>query len=424
MHMKPLAHSLFISVLLLLSRSNGHAQSILTLDSCYALARMHYPQTRQFDLIRQSNTYTVENAWKAKLPQLNVGAQATWQSDVTSVPISIPNIDIPVPDKDQYNLYAEATQSINDLYTSKDRVALIEANHEVEIQKTEVEMYRLRERINQLYFGILVFNAQLQQTDLLKKDIRTGIDNATIAVENGMAIPGAVTLLEAEWLQVDQRTTEIKAGRKAYLHMLSLFSGKDIDESTTFEKPISPTRSSEISRPELKWYDLQRQTYALQSRLLTIDNLPRFSVFLRAGVGKPGLNMLHDEFDFYYLGGVRMNWNLSTRYTFQNQKHLLSLNQDGIDLMRETFLFNTNITLQQQDAEISKLEELITTDQAIIILREKITTATAVQLENGTATANDYVTHINAADKARQNLAIHEIQLQQALYNYLTTTGQ
>ena len=422
--MKPIAHSLFISILLLLYQSNGNSQTVLTLDSCYALARLHYPQIRQFDLIRQSNTYTVENAWKAKLPQLNVSAQVTYQSDVTSVPISIPNIDIPTPDKDQYNLYAEATQSINDLYTSKDRVALIEANHEVEIQKTEVELYRLRERINQLYFGILVFNAQLQQTELLKKDIRTGIDNAAIAVENGIAIPSAVTLLEAEWLQVDQRTVEIKAGRKAYMHMLSLFTGKEIDETTSFENPISPSRTTEISRPELKLYDLQRQTYDLQSRLLTIDNLPRFSVFLRAGVGKPGLNMLNDEFDVYYLGGLRMNWNLSTRYTYQNQKQLLSLYQNGIDLQRETFLFNTHITLQQQDTEITKLEELIATDQAIILLREKITTATAIQLENGTATANDYVTHINAEDKARQNLAIHQIQLQQAQYNYLTTTGQ
>jgi outer membrane protein TolC len=377
---------------------------------------MHYPLIRQFDLIRQSNTYTVENAWKARLPQLNVNAQVTYQSDVTSVPISIPNIDIPTPDKDQYNLYAEATQSINDLYTSKDRVALIEATHEVDMQKTEVELYRLRERINQLYFGILVFNAQLQQTELLQKDIRTGIDNATVAVENGIAIPSAVTLLEAESLQVDQRMVEIKAGRKAYLQMLSLFIGKDIDETTSFENPISPTRTAEISRPELKLYELQRQTYDLQSRLLTIDNLPRFSVFLRAGVGKPGLNMLNDEFDFYYLGGLRMNWNLSTRYTYQNQKQLLSLNQNGIDLQRETFYSNL-CHPEQQDTEITKLRA-VATDQAIILLLKD-------HHRHGHSTRKRpprmTTSRTSCGRQGPAKPRVHEIQ-QQAQYNFLTTT--
>jgi hypothetical protein len=91
-------------------------------------------------------------------------------------------MDIPTISKDQYRLYGEVSQSITDLFTVKDQKEYINTNSEIETQKTEVELYKLRERINNLYFGILLIDAQIQQTELLKKDIQSGIDKTNVAI--------------------------------------------------------------------------------------------------------------------------------------------------------------------------------------------------------------------------------------------------
>ena len=133
--------------------------------------------------------------------------------------------------------------------------------------------------------------------------------------------------------------------------------------------------------------------------------------------------MLSNDVQGYYIGGLRLNWNLTGFYTYNKEKKILAVNQDFIDIQRETFLFNTNLNLRQQNSEITKVQELIETDSDIISLRESVKNTTKIQLENGTATTNDYLISVNAEDQARQNLILHEIQLLMAQYNYQTMSG-
>jgi outer membrane protein TolC len=305
----------------------------------------------------------------------------------------------------------------------KDNKNLIESNMQVETQKVEVEIYKLRERINQLFFGILLIDEQLKQTDLLKKDIQSGIDKTNVAIQNGTATKSSVNILKAELLKANQRTIELKATRKGYAEMLSHFIGTAIDENTTLLKPAPQLVSNTINRPELKFYDLQKKTFDLQNKLITAKNLPRFSLFFQGGLGRPALNMLSNDVQGYYIGGLRLNWNLTGFYTYNKEKKILAVNQDFIDIQRETFLFNTNLNLRQQNSEITKVQELIETDSDIISLRESVKNTTKIQLENGTATTNDYLISVNAEDQARQNLILHEIQLLMAQYNYQTMSG-
>jgi outer membrane protein TolC len=170
-------------------------------------------------------------------------------------------------------------------------------------------------------------------------------------------------------------------------------------------------------------YDLQKKTFDVQSKLITARNLPRFSLFFQGGLGRPALNMLSNDLKGYYIGGLRLNWNLTGLYTYNKEKKILALNQNGLDIQRDVFLFNTNLNLQQQNSEVTKVQELIETDNSIITLRESIKNTTKNQLENGTVTTNDYLTAVNAQDQAQQNLLLHQIQLLMAQYNYQTTSG-
>jgi outer membrane protein TolC len=413
-----------IGVLLMCSHwAMAQQSNSLSLDNCLEMAKQNYPLIKQYTLIEKTKEYSIANAQKGYLPQFNVAGQATYQSDVTRVPISLPNVDIPTMSKDQYRLYGEVSQSITDLFTVKDQKEYINANSEIETQKTEVELYKLRERINNLYFGILLIDAQIKQTELLKKDIQSGIEKTNVAIANGVALKSTADNLKAELLKADQRTIELKATRKGYADMLALFIGNPIDENTVLEKPHRQMLTNTINRPELKLFDLQKKSFDVQEKLITAKNLPRLSAFFQGGIGRPGLNMLDNDLKGYYIGGLRLSWNITGFYTYKNEKKMLANNQSMIDIQRETFLFNTNLTLKQQNADITKMQDLIETDKSIVTLRESVKNTTQNQLTYGTATTNDYLIAVNAEDQAKQSLILHEIQLLMTEYNAQTTAG-
>src|SRR5690606_13916967 len=145
---------------------------------------------------------------------------------------------------------------------------------------------------NNLYFGILLIDAQIQQTELLKKDIQNGIEKTNVAIANGVALKSTADNLKAELLKANQRTIELKATRKGYADMLALFIGNPIDENTVFEKPHRQVIATIINRPELKLFDVQKKSFDIQEKLITAKNMPRVSVFFQGGLGRPGLNML------------------------------------------------------------------------------------------------------------------------------------
>jgi outer membrane protein TolC len=399
----------------------------LTIDSCYALAKRNYPLVMQYGLIEKSKTYSIDNVSKGYLPQVNIGGQVTYQSDVTkptlnqNLPGSLPLFEI--ISKDQYKIYGEVVQPITDLFTLTNQKDLAKANAGVDVQKLEVELYKLRERIDQIYFGMLLIDQQTEQTEILKRDIQTGIDKTTAAIENGVGLKSNLYLLKAEMLKANQRNIELKAGRKSYADMLALFIGKPVTENTRLEKPSMPVFSPAINRPELEMYEKQKLIFDIQQNIINSRNLPRFSLFFQSGYGRPALNMLSNNFDFFYIGGLRLSWNLTSFYTSNNEKELLGFNQNAIDMQKETFLFNTNLVVKQQMNEITKIEELINSDSEIIGLRESVKITAQSQLTNGVITANDYLSFVNAEDQARQNLLLHQMQLLMVHYNNKTTTG-
>lgn len=401
----------------------AQSSSTLTIEACYDLAKENYPLIRQMALIEKSKEYSLDNASKGNLPQLSMGGQATIQSAVTTVPISFPDRTIPSPNKDQYRIFGEVSQSLTDGTVIRQQKELVEANTTAEKQKLEVELYKLNERINQLFFGILLMDAQQQQVALMKQDIKVGLKKVEASIANGVALKSNASILRAELLRADQRTLELKASRQGFADMLSLLINRPIDATTTLQTPVLPTTTADISRPELQFFDLQKRGLDIEKKLINAKRNPRLSLFLQGGYGNPALNALSNQFDFYYLGGLRFNWNISGFYTGDNDRQLLAIRQNAVEVQRDVFLFNTRIAMQQQNSEVAKYRSLIESDNQIIELRQEIKNTASAQLEYGTLTANDYLTYVNAEDAARQNLSLHQIQLLMSLYAYKTTTG-
>jgi len=418
-------NKLILTCAVLLIGSSATAQQ-LTLAECYEKARQNFPLIKQKELLSSTRDFTVANARSGYLPQLSINGQATYQSDVTRVPIEVPGFSIKPLAKDQYKVYAEVNQSLYDGGAIKRQNAIAESSAMVEDQKVEIELYRIKERINQIYFGTLLLDEQLAQVELIRKDLQSSLQKVESSIRNGTAFKTNADILQAELLKTEQRSIELKAGKSAYMAMLGFFVGQELSDNTTLERPsdVQAANDPTIARPEMTLYTYQSQLFTAQQQLNNTRILPRFNLFMQGGYGRPGLNVLKNEFSPYYIGGLRLSWNLAGLYNTKRDKEQLNVNLKSVDIQRESFVFNTKLTMRQQHTDITKLNDLIRVDQQIIQLRERIKVTAKAQLDNGVITANDYLRELNAEDQARQNLSVHQIQLLMTEYNYLATTGE
>lgn len=411
--------------LLLLMGTLGLAQQPmeLELETCQMWARQHYPLIKEHALLERSREYSLANVVSRALPQVRVSGHATYQSEVTQLPLNLPGMEVPQMAKQQYGLWAEVSQSITGLFTLGDQKENVNSRSSVESLGTEVELNQVRQRINELYFGILLLDRQLEQNALVKERLAHGIQQTEVAIANGVALKSAANILKAELLKADQRTIEVRATRAGHVDRLSLFIGKPISDGTILHAPLAHEVPETINRIELQWYDQREMTLKAQSKLLAAKNLPQFEVFFRGGYGRPGLDMLDNEFQGYAMGGLRMNWDLGHLYTFGKEKKILENERDLVGIQREVFLHNTQLSLRQLDAQRDKLRQLIQSDRQIVTVRENITETLGEQLQYGTATPLDYITAVTEEDLAKQQMLIHGTQLLLTTYQKREITG-
>jgi len=397
----------------------------LNIHAAYELARANYPQTRQRDLIRQTGIYSVANAAKGWLPALSFSGQATYQSEVTQLPFKIPiaGFTLPQYSRDQYKIVAELDQTIYDGGQIRNQKQTAALNSSLQEKNLDVDLYALYDRVNQLFFGVLLMDAELEQNDLLRKDIQNGLDLTQAQLANGTAYRSSVEELQAQILSTDQGRLQEEATRKAYLDMLGWFINRSLDSGSVLEWPPAPDMADSIRRPELAYYGILRRGYDLQDQQLSAELRPRFSFFVQGGYGRPGLNFLNNDFAFWYYGGLRLSWNLGSWYSLKGQREILNLNRRGTDIQKETFLFNTQLSRLQQADQIANYRELVRTDDQIVDLRNSVKHSARAQLQNGVLSAHDYITQVNAEDQARQQKILHQVQLLQAEYSYQNSTG-
>lgn len=407
------------------------AQQRVTLEQCHAWARTNYPLIRQYGLIDQAEQYNLSNAAKSWLPQLAIGAKATYQSEVTKLPFDadklssiIPGFNIPSVSKDQYQITAELNQTIWDGGLTSSARTMARAEATANREQLESDLYALNDRVDQLYFGTLLQQELHRQNQLLQKELAINIERIDAMIANGIANQSDLESLQVELLYTLQKETEIKASYQAFKQMLGAMTGQPL-EDTILEKPVLPGMdyTAAISRPELSALDARMALTEAQYKQINAGLMPRIGAFIQGGYGRPGLNMLEDSFNPFYIAGVRFSWNLGSLYTLKNDRKKIETNLRNIDVQKETFIFNTRLQLMQQNTEIRKIKEQIESDEEIIRLRSSIKKAAEVKLENGVISVTDLIREINAEDLAKQSAATHQIQHLMAAYKYLVING-
>lgn len=414
----------FAAVLIVQSAWSQH-DPVITPDYCYKRVLATYPLARQNELYTRIHDLQLSTIKAGNLPQLTLNGQASYQSDVTELPIHLPNITMPAINPDMYKATLDFSQVIYNGGNYKRQTEAEDINLKLNQQNLETELYKLKERINQYFVSILLTEENTKLSSLLRDDLTAKLSRLESGVRNGTTLQSNADIIHAEIIKTDQRIIESRFNREAMIKMLSELISDSLPDNSVFTlpDPIVNTSLFTDNRPEYRLFDLQLARFDIQKKISDARLRPRVTGFATLGYGRPGLNMLLNEFDSYYLFGAKLTWNLWNWHQTRNDRNVLDLQAGITQTQKETFDKNVAVGAQQYIADINKYSELINADLRIIALRENITKSASSQLDNGVITSTDYLQELNAEMQAKLNLATHQLQLKQARINLLAATG-
>jgi outer membrane protein TolC len=413
-----------LTALLVLLSLVVNAQQKLTLEDFYALANKNYPIAKQVELLHQKSIYEMDALKKGKLPKIDLNTQATYQSEVTELPIKIPNVVVTPLNKDQYRATLDVNQLIYNGGVINANTKLKEAQTKTQQQQVEVSLYQLKTRINQYYFSILLLQEKEALLFSKQEQLNSRIKEVQSGVKYGAILPASEKVLEAEILKIKQQLIEIKSDKTKLFQNLATLTYSPIENTTKLERPnFIIDLKKESNRPELKLFDLQSQQIETSSILLSKNQLPKINAFGQAGYGNPGLNMLNNSFQTFYIVGIKANWNVFDWNKTKAEKQALSVSKEIVNSEKETFVLNNHMQLQEFENEIQKNQEILNSDNEIIVLRNEVLQSSDSQLKNGVITSSEYLVEFTNLYEAKTNQKLHEVQLELAKANYLILNG-
>lgn len=398
-------------------------KSQVTIDECISMARKNYPLYKQMEMTYLEEDYSLRNNSLKWVPQLSVNAKATYQSEVVEMPFEMPGYDFDIP-YCQYGVTADISQMIWDGGVVRNNSRIVRASAEVKRKQLEVTLYNLRERVENLFLGILLLDKQIEQNKIQYDNLVRKQKDVESCIGSGVAYKSDMDLVKVNMLNCRQQETELVNTRTAYVKMLGRLVGRELSE----EKLVVPDmylseKAFEINRPELSLYDAQLCQNGIQARELKTRISPKFNLSLQLGAGHPGLNMLGNEFQPYYMAGIKMQWDIGSLYTFKNDRRKVELQKKSIISERETFILNTSLEMEEQLSVIDRIKKTIEMDGEIISMRERIKLAAEEQYSSGVIKMIDLMTMMTDEYNARLNKAVHEIQLIMALRKYDNIAG-
>ena len=410
-----------------------------TLEECQQAAERNYPLIRQCGLIEKTTELTVANIQKGWLPQVSASAQATYQSDVTAFPEQMQKmyeqvgITMEGLKKDQYRVGIDVQQTVFDGGTIKSQKEIARQQGLVQAAQNEVNIYNVRKRVNEMYFGLLLIDEQIQLNIDLQELLGQNEKKLASMVKNGTAAESDYQNVKAERLNVVQQMTSLQAQRQTLVRMLSTFCGIEVKEAV---KPINNNREpitnnretiTNNQRPELRAIDAQLRLADAQEKALDAALMPKLGVFAQGYYGYPGYNLFEDmmsrRFSWNGMIGARLSWNIGALYTRKNDKAKILLQRETAETNRETFLFNNNLEQIQQNENIERYRKLMADDEEIISLRSSIRKAAESKLSHGIIDVNDLVKEITNENAAKVHGRVHEIEMLKEIYDLKYTTN-
>ena len=423
-----------LTIILLLLAVSARGFADVTLDYCLQRAEDNYPEIKKYGLLENTSELNLEEINRGWWPRLGLSAQANVQNIVPAFPDILSNMlaqngfELKGMSKFQYKIAAELNQTIWDGGTSKAQRAVERASLAESKAALDVELYAVRGQVESIYFGILLIEEQIKQTESTIDLLSSNLQRLESMVRNGTAMQSDADMVEAQLLTLKQTLSQACNAMNGYRDALSIYIGEEIGERNLTCPGAEMPISTESARPELRLFDRRIDNNAARSKAIDASVMPHIGFFTQAFYGYPGYNyfesMTNRNLSFNIMAGVRLSWNLESLYTKDSKRRKLSLNDDMINADREKFLFNSRIQSAREMSEINALREVMKQDSRIVELRQNVRLSAESQLRNGIIDATALLSKINDENQARLNSAYHNIQFIQNIYKLKNTLNR
>lgn len=400
------------------------AQKQISLDECLENAQTHHPLFAQKELNSEESNIQMEQYKKDLFPQINLTGKATYQSEVISLPIDMPNLDIPELSKDQYRMDLQINQAIyrGGLYQKqKDMEEIQNILDQLEVDK---DLYLVKNDVKELFMAIILLDEQRKIVDSYFNRINSKKEEMEAMVDEGVAMESNLDRLIIEEIKAQQQLDEISIKRKALIENLELLTAMDL--SGNIELTVFPPQIQETQQQRLE-YQLMTQSQEqieFSKQLIDVQKYPKLFAFAQGGYGRPGFNYLSDEFSEFWMVGLQLQWKIFNWNKYNNDKKMMDIKIQMIDTQKQNFERNIEMALNQMRSDISIWESLLKKDPAIIQLRKNVANNAANQLNEGVITTSAYVDEMQNLSQSELEMKIHEVQLINSQLSYLNILGK
>ncbi|WP_228423246.1 TolC family protein [Butyricimonas faecalis] len=416
----------------------------ISIEKCQQWAMENYPAIKQHDLLDKAREYTLSNISRVYRPEFSLSGVASWQSErmkldlkmpktvnvsmdlngPVSIPVSIPEMSIPVSDQDRYNVSLMLKQALWTGGRVKAGKQVAESEIDMMHAGLDAQLYEIKDKVKELYFGLLTIEGKEKQLDCADEILDSLHVRAEAALKDGVIYETDLDVIEVERIKYRQLRLELEAKREACLGVLSMLIHRPLSKETELQVPEEVIlESDKIERPELKYLDSKIDRLEADLKMQNAENMPKLGLFATGGYGKSGLNTFDKEFKPYFIGGIMLSWNFGKLNTLKNDRKLKRVQQESVRIEQESFIFNTKMEMLMQDAEIKKMRNLVKEDEKVLRLRESIRQASEVKYANGVYTISELISDVNYALIAQQEKLLREIELKMMIYSKKITLG-
>lgn len=411
--MKPF--SLLIALCFLLMHQYLKAQQSVNLNECFDKALANSALLGVGGENTKIEALKIQNLNAKFYPTIDLNAQATYQSDVpfSNVSFPMPDMELPTPTQDQYKLSLDISQLIYDGGVVKYQKDIEKISTAIENKNVDIKHHSLKQQVCNTYFGVAILQATLIQIDELITTLNAQLKVVESAIENGVMMSIERDKIEAGIAKSEQQKSDLQNNMKATVDILNTLTGMNTTTETIFETSFA--RSAGLNpRPELSMMKLQQQKLMATSSLTESARKPKVAAFAQIGYGRPGINIIDDEFSEYYIVGIKASWNVFDWNKAKREREILSISSGIVEKQKNDIEQKFDIAAMKKRADIEALQQTIEKDREIVALRKSIVETMESQLKHGVITTTEYLIEKNEQTKANIQLEIHELKLKQA----------
>jgi len=388
------------------------------------------PRFRELKLYETQSGLRLANINAEKKPTVSVDALVQYQSDVPTPPPFVPNGQpLFLPPKGTVDTYVRLDQRVFDP-TVNSRLAVEQARLAESQAQVRTALYTLRQDVNDAFFAAALLQERAAAVSASIAELDARLRETNTRIREGAAVPADAAAVEAALLQRRQDEDVLRANRAAALRRLSSLTGRSLGENDVLATPdltaglnAARAQTDTRSRPEFAQYARAQERLAREQDAAASRDRPRVSAYARGGLGRPGLNFIDDQFQFYGIVGMQLHWNAWSGGSAARDREALAVQQQILAADEAAFARTLSRATDADLTDIDRLQRTVEVDDRIVELREQIVRTSDVRFREGVLTASEYVERSTDLLEARSARASHRVELAEASARFLTALG-